>query len=97
MLFASNNKFFHLVLFRPHVHTLQLHALIRFFLLLAFVIFSGCGGEKNSMTSIVAGDSSFTSTLPKAGKLINDKPVGKNWINLSLRLKAGTLKRKTGN
>lgn len=92
-LFSPGN-FFQRICFCPHLRVMQLNKAIRLSLFSAVVIFSSCGGVKNSMTSAVAADSSFTSTLPKAGKLINDKPVGKNWINLLASLDGWNLEKE---
>ncbi len=92
-LFSPGN-FFQSICFCPHSRSMQLNKATRLSLFLAVVIFSSCGGVKNSMTSSVSADSSFTSTLPKAGKLINDKPVGKSWINLLTSLDGWNLEKE---
>jgi len=54
------------------------------YLLIAFIFFIGiiinsCSGSK-SMAGV--DQSSLKQTMPKAGKLADDKPIGKGWIDL---------------
>ncbi len=55
-----------------------------FTLLTAILLFQSFDSAKNNklITSINGGEDSLKITLPKEGKLVNDKPVGKNWVNL---------------
>jgi Domain of Unknown Function (DUF1080) len=63
---------------KQKTHHSQIHSknyvfqLITFFFLLVFYCFSA-----NAQP-----DTSLKNTLPAAGKMINDKPAGKDWVNL---------------
>ena len=47
-------------------------------LLIFCCIIIGCKNSKKS----AAIDNAVNNAMPKAGKLVDDKPVGKGWVNL---------------
>jgi hypothetical protein len=51
--------------------------MISFLLIAAFKEASLSAGE-----NLITQDTTLKVTLPDAGKMVNDKPVGKNWVNL---------------
>ncbi len=51
------------------------------FLIPVAILLNSCGGMKNSASSSI-NDPSLKTTVPKAGRLVNDKPTGKGWIDL---------------
>lgn len=53
---------------------------MKYFLLFALVLHFGCSSVNQSKLSSPYPE--FKNTLPKAGRLINDKPQGNGWINL---------------
>jgi hypothetical protein len=54
--------------------------LVAIFITLSIVANVSCGVKQSQSSG--AADDPFKQTLPKEGKLMNDKPVGKGWINL---------------
>ena len=66
--------------------SLHMRPCARAFSLMAFiftvtVVANVSCGVKQSQSS-GAADNSLKQTLPKEGRLVNDKPVGKDWVNL---------------
>ena len=55
------------------------------FFIAMLLISIGCGSS-NKLTTLPTG-SEFNNVLPNQGKLVNDKPVGKDWVNLISSLK----------
>src|SRR6476620_11777078 len=53
--------------------------LIIFILLPATFLITSCSSTNKTKTT---NDASVLNSLPDAGKLIDDKPVGKGWVNL---------------
>jgi hypothetical protein len=51
-------------------------------LLLTYFVLAGCGGMNHSGSSLLINDTLFKTNIPKAGRLMNDKPAGSGWINL---------------
>lgn len=63
-------------------------------LILAGLILNSCGGTRNSTSSSVINDPSLKTSLPKAGRLVNDKPNGNGWINLIASLDDWNLEKQ---
>lgn len=52
-----------------------------FFMIVMVTLIMISGFRSNSVKSIADNDS-LRITLPREGKLVHDKPIGKNWVNL---------------
>jgi hypothetical protein len=81
------------------ISPLKLHAMkidkckkyFRYILVVAAFILHSCGETKHS--SATSDNFPGKASLPKAGILVNDKPTGKNWINLIASLDDWNLER----
>jgi len=61
-------------------------------LVFTYAFLTSCGGANHSSSS--ANDASLKTSLPKGGRLVNDKPTGKNWIDLIASLDNWTLENQ---
>lgn len=65
---------------RKYVFTI----LILFSFLFLFLVMSGFMEAKNNLSpnQLFPGEDSLKITLPKEGRLVDGKPIGKHWVNL---------------
>lgn len=61
-------------------------------LVLAGIVLNSCREMRHSASSV--NDSSLKTSLPKAGRLINDRPSGKDWIDLIATLDDWNLEKQ---
>jgi hypothetical protein len=74
----TKNFFSYLFLFPPRT----IVNFLKLFIIITIIIAQGCSSSHHSTYETDLNDPSFKISLPKQGWLKNDKPVGKNWVNL---------------
>jgi len=82
-----------LYLFRSF-KTINTGTLLKVFLLFAGAVFTGCSGTKHPASSPAVNAPALQTSLPKAGRLVNDKPSGKGWTDLLVSMDDWNLEKQ---
>lgn len=70
--------------------SLSLDKFLKSFLPFVVIVVNSCGSAKHSSSN----DSLLKTSLPRQGRLIDDKPVGKGWIDLIASLDDWNLEKQ---